>query len=55
MQCQGAVGIVQPLSDQGGGGLALRAPAAELAVLFDGRPIIVAESRLPDSVASRMM
>ena len=51
MQCQGAVGIMQPLSDQGGGGLALRAPAAELAVLFDGRPIIVAESRLPDSVA----
>ncbi len=51
MQFQGAVGIVQPLSDQDTSGLILRAPAAELAALFDGRPIIVAESRLPDSVA----
>ncbi|MBW6396664.1 hypothetical protein KPL78_02340 [Roseomonas sp. HJA6] len=51
MQFQGEVGITQPLIAEVAAGLRVHAPAAALAALFDGRPTIVVDSRLPETVA----
>ncbi len=44
---------VQPVFEQATAKLLVRAPAADLPALFDGGPVIVVDSRLPDVVALR--
>ena len=51
VQCRGRTWIAQPVARSSPPDLLVRAPAEDLPALFDGRPVIVAESRLPDTVA----